>query len=78
MKKKEYVAGAQLFSLYNATAAVLFFFARGVFTGVRGIGEKRGSRLLERFGSLEGIFAAVEGVGEMNIRGSKAVQELLR
>lgn len=45
--------------------------------GVKGIGMKGGSRLLERFGDLEGIFAGVKHVGNMNIRGSKGLQELL-
>ncbi|CAM9254428.1 unnamed protein product, partial [Sphacelaria rigidula] len=45
--------------------------------GVKGIGLKGGSRLLERFGSLEGIFAGVENVGDLSIRGSKGLQELL-
>ncbi|CAN0190906.1 unnamed protein product [Ascophyllum nodosum] len=46
--------------------------------GVRGIGPKSGSRLLERFGNLEGIFEGVDGVGSLEIRGSKGLQELLR
>ena len=45
---------------------------------MRGIGPKSGSRLLERFGNLEGIFEGVDGVGSLEIRGSKGLQELLR
>jgi len=45
---------------------------------VKGIGQKGGSRLLEKFGSLEGLFADLEGVGSMGIRGSKGLQALLR
>lgn len=52
--------------------------ARIEVPGVKGIGMKGGSRLLERFGDLEGIFAGVKHVGNMNIRGSKGLQELLR
>eukprot|EP00903_Cladosiphon_okamuranus_P014557 g13503.t1 len=45
--------------------------------GVKGIGPKGGSRLLEKFGTLEGIFAGLEGVGSMQVRGSKSLQALL-
>lgn len=45
---------------------------------MKGIGQKGGSRLLEKFGTLEGVFAGLEGVGSMGIRGSKGLQALLR
>ncbi|CAN0564334.1 unnamed protein product, partial [Ectocarpus sp. 12 AP-2014] len=45
--------------------------------GVKGIGPKGGSRLLEKFETLEGVFAGLDGVGSMGIRGSKALQTLL-
>lgn len=46
--------------------------------GVKGIGQKGGSRLLEKFETLEGLFAGLESVGSMPIRGSKGLQALLR
>lgn len=45
---------------------------------MKGIGQKGGSRLLEKFGTLEGVFAGLESVGSMEIRGSKGLQALLR
>eukprot|EP00752_Nemacystus_decipiens_P009700 g8663.t1 len=45
--------------------------------GVKGIGQKGGSRLLNKFETLEGVFAGLEGVGSMGIRGSKGLQALL-
>ncbi|CAN0210062.1 unnamed protein product [Ectocarpus sp. 4 AP-2014] len=45
--------------------------------GVKGIGQKGGSRLLEKFETLEGVFAGLDGVGSMGIRGSKGLQALL-
>lgn len=45
---------------------------------MKGIGQKGGSRLLEKFETLEGLFAGLESVGSVPIRGSKKLQALLR
>lgn len=45
---------------------------------MKGIGQKGGSRLLQEFETLEGVFAGLEGVANMDIRGSKGLQALLR
>ncbi|CAN0478396.1 unnamed protein product, partial [Scytosiphon promiscuus] len=46
--------------------------------GVKGIGPKGGSHLLQKFGTLEGVFAGRESVSTMQIRGAKGLQALLR
>ena len=45
--------------------------------GVPGIGKKTATVLLERFGSLDGIYANLDKVHEINVRGSKTLGEKL-
>ena len=45
--------------------------------GVPGIGKKTATVLLERFGSLDGIYANLDKVHEVNVRGSKTLGEKL-
>jgi len=46
--------------------------------GVRGIGETSAYPLLKKYGDLEGIYADLESVVDLPIRGAKRVQNLLR
>jgi len=46
--------------------------------GVRGIGDKVASALIARFGSLEGVYADLEAVGALELRGAKRIAGLLR
>ena len=45
--------------------------------GVPGIGRKTATVLLENFGSLEGIYANLDRVHEINVRGAKTLGEKL-
>lgn len=45
--------------------------------GVPGVGKKTATVLLERFGSLDGIYANLDKVHEVNVRGSKTLGEKL-
>ena len=45
--------------------------------GVAGIGAKSASHLLQHFGSLEGIYADLDGIADMGIRGAKRVRSCL-
>ena len=45
--------------------------------GVPGIGKKTARVLLERFGSLDGIYENLDNVHEVNVRGSKTLGEKL-
>jgi DNA polymerase-1 len=45
--------------------------------GVPGIGKKTAAALLAEFGSLEGIYRALERVAELPLRGARRVQSLL-
>jgi 5'-3' exonuclease len=45
--------------------------------GVPGIGKKTATILLENFGSLEGIYANLDRVHEINVRGAKTLREKL-
>ena len=45
--------------------------------GVPGIGKKTATVLLERFGSLDGIYANLGQVHEINVRGAKTLAEKL-
>lgn len=45
--------------------------------GVPGIGKKTATVLLERFGSLDGIYANLDKVHEVNVRGAKTLGEKL-
>lgn len=45
--------------------------------GVPGVGKKTATVLLERFGSLDGIYENLEKVHEVNVRGSKTLGEKL-
>ena len=45
--------------------------------GVPGIGKKTATVLLERFGSLDGIYENLDNVHEVNVRGAKTLGEKL-
>ncbi|MDA0705786.1 MAG: hypothetical protein O2907_01145 [Proteobacteria bacterium] len=45
--------------------------------GVPGIGKKTATVLLENFGSLDGIYANLDKVHEINVRGAKTLREKL-
>ena len=45
---------------------------------MKGIGPKGAAHLLQKFGTLEGVFAGRESVSSMDIRGAKSLQALLR
>jgi len=45
--------------------------------GVAGIGAKSASQLLQHFGSLEGIYADLDGIAGIGIRGAKRVRACL-
>jgi 5'-3' exonuclease len=45
--------------------------------GVRGIGPQAARALLARFGTLEGIYADLEAVAELEVRGAARLAELL-
>jgi DNA polymerase-1 len=45
--------------------------------GVPGVGRKTATVLLERFGSLDGIYENLDNVHEVNVRGSKTLGEKL-
>jgi DNA polymerase-1 len=45
--------------------------------GVPGVGKKTATVLLERFGSLDGIYENLDNVHEVNVRGSKTLGEKL-
>ncbi len=45
--------------------------------GVPGIGKKTARVLLERFGSLDGVYENLDNVHEVNVRGSKTLGEKL-
>ena len=46
--------------------------------GVPGIGKKTAEALLRHFGSLDGIYANLESVHEINVRGAKKLGEKLK
>lgn len=64
--------------IYFCNVFFFFFHETAERAGVKGIGQKGGSRLLEKFGTLEGVFAGLADVGNMGVRGSKGLQALLR
>ena len=45
--------------------------------GVRGVGRVTAARLLRQFGDLDGLFASIEQVGAMSIRGARTLQARL-
>lgn len=46
--------------------------------GVRGVGPKSAVALLSRWDELEAVYAELDGVAELEIRGAKALRERLR
>lgn len=46
--------------------------------GVRGVGDKVASLLIAKFGSLEGVYADLDAVAALELRGAKRIAGLLR